>query len=437
MNPIALGILALLAAIITFGSKRQASLSLMASVLFLHQSQGIQVFSVNIFPHRFLEVAGAIRVLARGEIRKDRLSRIDKTILLLYIYSASVYLLRVLLHSSSIDASITGRFVDAVLTYFIFISLIDNMSDFKWLMKSFSVLLLPYTALTIYEHFLSYNPFVFLGAPYAHPFRKGVPRCMATFRAAILFGTLGASFLPIYIGLFLSKTNRMWNSIGITTCILIVFLSNSGGPVAAMGLTILGWSLWIYRTKMRTVRRTILGLFLSLLIVMKAPIWFLPAKVSSITGGDGYHRSVLMDRAIKSIDKWWFYGMSFKNTKNWFPYINQATGHADITNVYIQFGITAGIGAIIIIIMLFVRAYKALGKALLILTSNKHGSFQDKYILWGLGVALTVHAVTWISVTYFDQLYMVWFMQLAAISKVTHNIIFSGKEIEESVMVSQ
>src|SRR5208337_3501398 len=94
--------------------------------------------------------------------------------------------------------------------------------------------------------------------------REGRARCIGSFRHPSLLGTLGASFLPLYIGLAMGKMDRMWGRIGIVLCAAIVFLANSGGPVSAVAVGLAGWFLWPMRTKMRVIRRGMLGAFILL-----------------------------------------------------------------------------------------------------------------------------------------------------------------------------
>jgi hypothetical protein len=149
---------------------------------------------------------------------------------------------------------------------------------------------------------------------------------------------------------------------------------------------------------------------------MKAPIWFLPARISDIVGGDGFHRSYLMDCAIRDLSKWWFSGMPIVDTANWFPYVVPATGGADITNQYLFFGVTGGLLAIILFILLLIKCYSLLGNSMYQLRASTSTPTGNEFLLWGLGVMLTVHISNWFGIRYFDQTYNLWFMQLAAIS---------------------
>lgn len=242
---------------------------------------------------------------------------------------------------------------------------------------------------------------------------------MGSFRHPALLGTLGASLLPLYIGLVLTKPNRIHALGGIGLCLGVVFLSNSGGPLSGAAVGVVGWLFWIARTNMFIVRRILVGTFVLLALVMKAPIWYLPARVSLLSGGGGWHRSYLLDMAFQNLSLWWFAGMDMGQTKNWFVYALEATGAADITNNYLAFGFKAGLLAIVLFIVLLIRAFRALGQGLAVVRHTVPTPMETEYLLWGLGCALLVHIVTWFGITYFDQIYVVCFMQLAAISCIS------------------
>jgi hypothetical protein len=213
--------------------------------------------------------------------------------------------------------------------------------------------------------------------------------------------------------------DRMWGLIGIILCAAIVFFSNSGGPISAVVVGLAGWFLWPMRTKMHLTRRGMLGLVLLFASIMNAPIWYIPAKFSDLTGGDGWHRSYLMDMAARDFGKWWFSGMSVAETAHWFPYTLRVTGGADITNQFLSFGLAAGALSMIILILLLINCYKSLGEAMTIIRSSFSKPTETEYLLWGLGVMLAVHIENWFGISYFDQTYVLWFMQLAAIVNIS------------------
>jgi hypothetical protein len=172
----------------------------------------------------------------------------------------------------------------------------------------------------------------------------------------------------------------------------------------------------------------VLGLvFLGL--TMKAPIWYLPTRLSSFSGGDGWHRSYLIDRAYANLDNWWLAGMSFTNTSSWFSYTNAGTGVADITNQYLAYGFSSGLPAMLLFVALLVTAFRSVGRGLRA-TQADGSPGPDAHLLWAMGVALAMHCLNWFSISYFDQTYAVWYMQLAAVAVLSNAAVASAVKQE-------
>lgn len=114
--------------------------------------------------------------------------------------------------------------------------------------------------------------------------------------------------------------------------------------------------------------------------------------------------------------------MSVLETKDWFPYI-VSTGGADIINYYLAFGISAGVVATGLFCYLLVCAFSQLGRALAAVRSQAPLNSKREPLLWALGVVLTIHVFNWFGMVYFDQYNVVFFIQLAAISTLSHIFI--------------
>ncbi len=420
MNGTSASILIFLIVVVLAAPKRWAILGMAAGVLYLTQRVSTDVLGVHLFPMRFLEMACFVRVMVRRDFSFSNLNELDRLFLLLYGYTTIVFLLR----STDDHLYQIGVAFDATFCYCIFRGLIGDIDDFRWFLRAFAFLLIPYVVLLLVEMRTGHNPFTVLlgGGVITDDLREGRARCMGTFRHPSLLGTLGASFLPLYIGLAMGKMDRMWGRIGIVLCAAIVFLANSGGPLTEVAVGLAGWFLWPMRTKMRAIRRGMLGAFILFALFMKAPVWYLPARLCEHLGvaGDSWHRSHLMEMAAGDFGKWWFWGMPFAQTAGWFPYnLAPALGGSDITNEFIIFGLTAGLLAIILFILLLVKCYKSLGRAMRIVRSAFSKPTETEFLLWGLGVTLTVHIENWFAIYYFDQTYVLWFMQLAAMVSIS------------------
>lgn len=372
------------------------------------------------FAIRFVELAVFIRVMSRREFSFAQINGFDRSFVLLYLVTTLIFLVR----SNELLAFQIGEMLDAYLCYFAFRGLVVNFEDFQWFLRAMLILLVPYAVLVLFESVTSRNLFSVLGSIESTDWmREGRLRCTGSFRHPSLLGTVGACFLPLYLALYSNKTSRIFSYVGIGVCISIVYASNSGGPISCAMVAIIGWLLWKVRTKMQMVRRLILLIIVILGLFMKAPIWYIPAKASALTGGDGWHRSYLMDVSFQHFSEWWLAGMTVEGTASWFPYIAEAVGGADMTNQYLDFGITAGVLPIILFFAMLIRAYSLLGKSMAItrIRQNTHGGFE--LMLWGLGVMLAVHIFNWLGIIYFDQTYVILYLQLSVISSLTGIIL--------------
>jgi hypothetical protein len=415
MNPIGATILVGLGAVILLAPRRWALLALMAGVLCLTEQQAIEILDINLTALRFLEAAGLARVFWRNEFPVEGLNRLDRGVLLAYGYSTVVFLVR----SDTGHAQMLGWMVDSTFCYFIFRAWIKRVDDLVWFLRAFAVLLVPYVALLGIEMYARENPFSLLGAKtWSSELRAGRIRCMGSFKHPALLGTLGAALLPLYIALALTHRNLARAVAGSGLCMAIVLLANSGGPVAAAAIGVVGWLLWVARTRMFIVRRIICAMLVMLALAMEAPVWYLPARISALTGGGGWHRSYLMDVAFGEFNKWWLAGMDAAETVHWFPYLVEATGAADITNAYLDYGLKSGLLTVVLFVLLLVRAYQTIGQAL---RGGRKSAMRrgGEYFLWGTGCALAVHIANWFAITYFDQIYVVWCLQLAAVSSLS------------------
>jgi hypothetical protein len=435
MNLLGSSILVVLILVVLGSSRRVALLGMIAGVLFLTQAQQIEVLGFNLFAIRFLELAGFIRVMARREFSFRNLTNLDKALIWLYIFKTTVFLLR----SSTGQSFAIGELVDAFLCYFTFRGLLQNMEDFQRFLRVFIFFLAPYVLLVVIESRTGHNPFAVLGGMEGGDrwMRHDRPRCFGSFRQPDTLGMFAASFIPLYIGMSCVARERTRSLLGICFCLIIAWAANSGGPAAAVVTGLSSWGFWHFRMEMQKVRWGIVATFTALAFAMKAPVWFIFARVSNITGGDGWHRSHLIDVAYTNLGQWWFAGMPIEKTSGWFAYGLENLSQADITNQFISLGLASGLGAIVLLILIITRAFSNLGKALAVVRTGSTKAATDEFLLWGLGAVLVVHIVDWFGITYFDQMYVIWFMQLAAISSISASCIASvpATTIESGIWV--
>ena len=351
MSLLATGILVLLSAVVLMAPRRLALLGMMAGVLFLTQGQSFVVIGLNVYPMRFLGLVGFVRVLMRREVVATRLNGLDWVLVFAYGYVTFVYLIRTSFgFGTSADIAMTsslsklGLLVDVVLTYFTFRGLIHSIDDLQWFLRRFGLLLAPYVVLLLIERQTGHNPLAIIGAVPTTWVESNRERCFGSFMHPSLLGTLGASFLLLYIGLLFGRRGRVSGMVGLVLCTAIVLIANSGSPLTFIMVGVAVWVLWPMRARMAVVKGVIAVALILLAVVMKDPVWYLPTKMSLLFGGSGWHRSYLMEQGINNIDKWWVAGMPLDLTTDWFPYL--VLGAADMTNLYLAFGVDGGVLAV-------------------------------------------------------------------------------------------
>ena len=158
---------------------------------------------------------------------------------------------------------------------------------------------------------------------------------------------------------------------------------------------------------MSTIRSGILVAVVGLEIVMKAHVWFLLARAGIFSGSTGHHRAYLIDRALANLDDWWLLGT--RSTVAWDEYYNLF----DITNQYLVYGADGGLITMLLFILVIVRCFGAVGLTVRALGEE---SRELQFCVWALGAALFSHVVTFLSVSYFDQNFVNWYLLLAIIS---------------------
>ncbi|MBN7795241.1 hypothetical protein [Parahaliea mediterranea] len=418
MNGLGVATLTILLTLVVAGPARWAMLALFGGALFMTLGQAIEVAGIAIYPMRFLTLAAIIRIIARREFPLSEFNGLDKALLLAYGYRTVIYIAS----GNGATISAVGLMIDTSLAYLAGRGLLRSPQDMLWLLGSLALLLIPYTILVFIEYSTWNNPFAVVGGIYEHSFRNGNPRSMGSFSHATLLGSFGASFMPLFFALILTHSFRIIGLLGTMLCSAIVFFSNSGGPLMCAALGILGWLLWIVRTRMHVVRITFACLLVLLSLAMKAPLWYLPAKVSAITGGDGWHRSYLMDMAFRSLDQWWLAGMSVLNTKDWFPYI-VVTGGADIINYYLDFGVAAGLGAIGLFCYMLYKAFSYVGRALRAIRLDPGLTPEAERLVWAFGIVLTIHVFNWFGLVYYDQFHFIYLFQLAMLATLSSTYV--------------
>lgn len=401
--------------------RRWAALAVISGVIYVTETLFLSISGVDFTPIRFIILAGFIRVIVRKEFSFSELNHIDKSLLIF----SSVYLLVFtfqLQFNPSPSSSLMyrlGLFCDGIMSYFIFRGLLKDPGMLRQFLRDMVFLMLPFTLLIIMESITGKNFFSIMGGvPETPILREGYYRSQASFRHAITAGTFGATLVPLFIGLAFSATDRFRAVIGIILGLSITIASHSSGPLMALNSGIAAWMCWSFRENMQMVRWAIVGAFISLALVMKAPVWFILARISDVIGGDGWHRANLIDKFVNHFSDWWLMGMPMENTHDWAATF-MPWGGVDVTNMYVSVGIGGGLISLVLFFWLFKNCFQSIGRVREEIGGNHPYDRQSEALLWGLGSALFSHAMNFIGVIYWDQSYVLWYMSVAVISGVT------------------
>jgi hypothetical protein len=400
-------IIALSGAVLWF-SPRKAVIAIVAAVCYLPQTEGVEIGGFNFTAIRFILLAGLIRVMTRGDVRQLRVNAIDKALIAYSLALAIISTLRVGTIAEMIYR--TGCLYDIFLSYFVFRSLIKKEDDLYEIFARIAYMIAPFALLMFYETLTSTNPFsIFRGVPVASMIRDGVARSQGSFRSPITAGAYGATFAILFAGMIYARVHRRASIVGLIASTLIVISSHSSGPLLGLLLGIAALTCWRFRQHTRSLRWGILFTLVGLHIVMKAPVWFLLGRISDVVGGGGYHRSYLIDQFVSHFDSWWLLGTS--DTEGWMP-TQLVLGGADLTNRFVADGVAGGLIGLILSVMLVVRCFQHLGLALRRIQINR---LAHKKFVWALGSTLVGSIGVLFSVTYFDQMHVVWYFLLACI----------------------
>jgi hypothetical protein len=412
-SALALIVLLVLGYLIWSLPRRYAVCPVLVIVGLMPMGEQLDVAGLHFYVFRVLLLVGMVRVMIRGEAARFVWTRTDKY----FAWWVVVSVIFGTLVKPSMDLFVNrlGDAYNAVGCYYFVRCVIVDFDDIIACVRALAYVSVPVAVLMFVERVTMHNPLsVFSGVPALSAIRDGHIRSQGAFRHAILAGTFGATQFPLFVALMFDKSRRRWLAIaGIVASLVIVGTAGSSGPIMAIAGAILGLAFWKWRTKMRLVRRGTVLVIIALALVMNAPVWYLIAKVSDLVGGGGWHRSFVIDTAIAHFNEWWLFGTTY--TANWGPggeVIAADPNMMDITNQFVIEGVKGGLLKLILFVAIIVVCFKVVGRRV----RDEEGNLFAGFLFWAMGTSLFAHCLSFISVPYFDQMILIWYWLLAAIS---------------------
>ncbi len=409
--------LTVLAALLTFVlPRRYAILPLLGTACYVSVGQVVYVGSLDFTSHRILLLCGWARIVLRGEWNLNRFNLLDRIIIIWIVAITTTHTLLV----GTFDAFINrlGFAYNALGFYFLFRVMVVGLADVRRIARWLALFMAPLALLMAYESATRHNAFAhFGGVPSLAAVRSGDIRAQGPFRHPILAGTFGATTFAFILALWWHRrTSRVLVLIGLAATIVITLATSSSGPFMALLFVGLAMSLWPMRHSIRPLLWAATAMILTMQLYMDAPVWFLIDRIGDVLGGEGYHRSLLIDRAMQHIDEWWLLGTTY--TAHWMPHVLPINPNmVDITNYYLRMGVDGGVGTLALFILVVGTAFASVGRCVTAF-EEQNISFADTITVWALGAALLGHASAFMSVSYFDQMVVFWYMLLGAIGTV-------------------
>lgn len=395
--------------------RRYAFVPPFIATCYITQGQVLDIAGANFTALRLVFLFSFIRVLLRKELQQIEFILMDK-IFILWVSSATVIYI-ILWQTQSAFIYKMGVAYDAILIYFFFRSVFRDLEDVKRAIPIMAVLIVPLAILMLYERFGLKNVFSYFGGvPDTPIFDRVRTRAEGAFRHPILAGSVASCLFPMFMGMWFF--NKKKSVLGLMAAGAMIIAANSSGPVMSVIFAIFAMAIWPMHAHMRIIRWGIAASLVALHFVMTAPVWYIIARLSLITGGTGWHRSYLIDRAICYFDDWWLLGT--KETSHWMPTKLIIYDAADITNFFIAQGVRGGLLTLILFIALFVFAFSNIGKTI---KNTDKSEFISLIFVWSIGASLFAHMVSFISVSYFDQSIVFFYLTLALIGAVTMKIL--------------
>jgi hypothetical protein len=403
ITPLALVVLLVAIVLILWLPRRKVIAAVLAAGVLLPSGISVAVGGLHFPALRLLLAAVGLRYVLRRDLKPGRLNVLDKVFLAWALSNAITFCI---LWTSM--GAVTNKFGFLWTTlggYFAVRLLIRDKADVIYTIKVLAVLMMIIAPAMEFEHITRRNLFSVLGAQEFASVRYTSIRAQGPFEHAIIAGTIGAMLIPIWVGLWWQgKRYRRLAGLGIAASVVMAIACASSTPIMTTGAALLALFLWPLRQNMRIIRRVAAGAIVALHLIMKAPVWFLLARLGGTLGGSGYHRAELIDNFVHHFSEWWLVGT--QNNANW------GYDMWDVDNAYVAAGIGGGLITFILFLAIMVYAYKRIGKSRRLARKSR----PDERLIWAMGACLFANTVGFFGIIYFDQSILIFYCILAMIS---------------------
>lgn len=393
-----------------FLPRKRAVIPLLLISLLTPYGQTMVVGGIHLYVGRIVLVFACGRLFAEYCVMKRGVflggfNPIDKAFVLWSVCHATAF---ILLHQQG--AAVVNQFgniIDCLGGYFVLRFMIQEQEGLQNAIMALCFVAVIAGLSMVGEQLTHTNLFGFIGGQVSPQIREDRIRSVGPFAHPILAGVYGGTVLPLFLWFWWASKRRIAATFGVVAAILMVITSASSTPVMACGAGVFGLCLWSLRKRMRAIRWIAVAAILGLALVMKAPVWFLIARLELIGGSSGYHRAQLVDQFVNRWQEWWLLGTDNNQEWGWFLW--------DAQNQFVCEGLTGGIIALFFFVLIVSRSFGLLGKARKAIEFDR----EQEWLIWTLGSVLFAHCVAFWGSNYFDQIRIWWFGTLAMIVAIT------------------
>jgi hypothetical protein len=363
------------------------------------------VAGLHLFAHRIVILCTCLRFILKSTSTKSVLvagfTNIDKMFVTWALCRAVAFVL--LYRQGAAVANQFGFLWDALGGYFLVRCLIRNVDDICRVAKVFSLIALIMAGCMLYEHYKVANVFgLLMGGRIAPNIRNGSIRCRGVFRQEIIASAFGGTLVPFFIWAWLGAKLRVAAMLGLVATVIITITASSSTGISAAVVGIGTLCLWPLRKHTRWMRWGLVALILGLAMVMKAPVWFLLARVDFVGGSTGWDRANLIDQCVRHFSSWWLVGTADNDTWGFYTW--------DLCNQFVAEAVQGGLATLVLFLVLLTRCFRRIGVA-----RKAAQSRSQEWLLWSIGCLLCAHIASFFGISYFDQIKDWWYLTLAMI----------------------
>jgi hypothetical protein len=406
--------------------RRWALLPLLLGACYMTAGQVIMLGPFHFTVLRVLLLVGAIRILIYGERLEGGINGLDLLVIIwgVWLLCSSAF------HTPISEALVfrLGWIYNTLGFYFLVRIFCRSKEDVIQMLRILAIVLVPLAIEMVNEKLTGRDLFYIFGDVTEQVLmRDGKYRATGPFGHAILAGTVGAVCAPLIIGIW--ARHRRAAVIGLVACLGIIIASTSSGPLMSLFIGVFALTLWKWRRLTRHMRMAAVIGYILLLFVMNDPPYFLMARIDLTGSSQGYHRAELIRSAFAHSGEWWFAGTD--QTRHWMPYgVAFSEKSSDITNHYLNYGVWGGMPLMFLFICELWIGFRYVGRSLLL---QGEAPFEERFLTWSLGAGLFAHAVTCISVAYFDQSSIFLYLNMAAIGSTYAFTLAAARDVKSTL----